>query len=85
MRDLRGLREGARDVQTLSRDDTTVYEAVAYLAVDGRVAGTAEVAHVADLPEETVRRSLAVLEEKGCVEPGDGGYVLGPHDWEVER
>ncbi|GAA3163821.1 hypothetical protein GCM10010466_63460 [Planomonospora alba] len=79
------MRHDARDVQTLSLDDMTVYEAVAYLAVDGRVAETADVAHVADLPEEKVRSSLAVLVEKGCVEPRGGAHVLGPHDWEVEH
>ncbi|MBG0816135.1 hypothetical protein [Planomonospora sp. ID82291] len=79
------MRDDPHDVQTLSTDDMTVYEAVAYLAVDDRVAETADVARVAALPEEAVRRSLAVLAEKGWIEPRGGAHVLGPHDWSVER
>ncbi|GII05073.1 hypothetical protein [Planobispora takensis] len=73
-----------RDVQTMSLEDNTVYEAVAALATDGHTAHTADVVHMTGLPEEAVRRSLASLAGKGVIETRDGFHSLGPHDWEVE-
>ncbi|GGS63582.1 hypothetical protein GCM10010156_23260 [Planobispora rosea] len=72
------------DVQALSIDDNTVYEAVAALATDGHAAHTADVVHMTGLPEETVRRSLAFLTENGWLKARGGVYALGPHDWEVD-
>ncbi|SFL04114.1 IclR helix-turn-helix domain-containing protein [Streptosporangium canum] len=72
------------DVQALSGVDTDVYEAVSGLAVQGRRATVAEVAHATDLPEETVRRSLDGLTEAGWLKAAGTAYVLGPHGWGLE-
>ncbi|GLW10656.1 hypothetical protein Misp01_57840 [Microtetraspora sp. NBRC 13810] len=64
--------------------DTDVYEAVASLAVDGRRAGTADVAHMTGRSAEDVRRSLAGLVEMGWLVESGGGFVLGAHDWGLD-
>ncbi|GAA5045639.1 DNA-binding IclR family transcriptional regulator [Thermocatellispora tengchongensis] len=72
-------------MQALSDEDTRVYEAVASLAVEGRMAHVADVAHMTDRSEDDVRRSLVALVETGWLVPmGGDGYALGPHDWGLE-
>jgi hypothetical protein len=73
------------DVQALSEAETDVYEAVAALDVDERLAYVPEVAHMTGRPEPDVRRSLLILVETGCLLVRGDGFALGPHDWGVER
>jgi DNA-binding IclR family transcriptional regulator len=73
------------DVQELSDEETTVYEAVAALAVEGRPAHLVDIAQMTDRPEEDVRHCLETLVASGWLRPRADGYLLGPHDFEVER
>ncbi|MCG5212063.1 hypothetical protein [Streptosporangium sp. KLBMP 9127] len=72
------------DVQALSGAETHVYEAVAALAVDGRIAHVPDVAQMTDRPESDVRHSLLVLVETGWLIPRGDGFALGPHDWGLD-
>ncbi|GLX00152.1 hypothetical protein [Microtetraspora sp. NBRC 16547] len=72
------------DVQSVCDDDMRVYETVCALNVDRRTATVADVARLADLPEEFVRHSLDVLVADGWLLRRRGGYVVGPHDWGLE-
>ncbi|MET7335200.1 hypothetical protein [Nonomuraea sp. NPDC005650] len=72
------------DVQALSDVDVYVYEAVASLAVEHGLAEPAAVVRTSGLTEEQARACLAHLIEHGYVVPRQGGYVLGPHTFEVE-
>lgn len=74
----------AHDVQALSDVDIHVYEAVASLTVKGEVAGHAAVVRATGLPDEEVRHSLAILAAHGYVVPEEDGFILGPHDFEVD-
>ncbi|MEV0969829.1 hypothetical protein [Microtetraspora glauca] len=72
------------DVQSVHDDDMRVYETVAALNVDRRAATVAEIARLADLPEEFVRHSLDVLVADGWLLRRRGAYLVGPHDWGLE-
>ncbi|MFF4774755.1 hypothetical protein [Microtetraspora fusca] len=72
------------DVQSVHDDDMRVYETVAALYVDRRVATATEIARLADLPEEFVRHSLDVLVADGWLVRRQGAYLVGPHDWGLE-
>lgn len=78
------MRAKPHDVQALSGAETTVYEAVAALVVEGRPARPADIARMTDRPEEEVRHCLEVLVASGWLRTGADGYLLGPHDFEVE-
>ncbi|MFI6326315.1 hypothetical protein ACIBG8_52965 [Nonomuraea sp. NPDC050556] len=67
------------DVQALSDTDITVYEAVA-----GGASTRDEVARSADLPEESVRQSLAKLVAQGHVVPQGDGFALGEHTFGLD-
>ncbi|MDF5755737.1 hypothetical protein [Spongiactinospora sp. TRM90649] len=72
------------DVQALSDAQTHVYEAVASLAVDGRIAHVSDVAQMTGWPEHDVRQALVTLVENGwLIQKGDG-FVMGPHDWGLD-
>lgn len=72
------------DVQELTDAEMSVYEAVASLAVNDRVAHLGEVMEMTDRPREDVRRSLTKLVGSGWVVQKADGFVLGPHDWGLE-
>ena len=80
-----GAPEGAlEDVQEMSSAETTVYEAVAALNMDGRPATAAVVARMTGLGDDVVRRCLDRLTHGGRLVPRGDAYLLGAHDWEVE-
>ncbi|WP_067174422.1 hypothetical protein [Microtetraspora niveoalba] len=72
------------DVQSVHDDDMRVYETVAALNVDRHPATVAEIARLADLPDEFVRHSLDVLVADGWLVRRRGAYLVGPHDWGLE-
>ncbi|WP_433500025.1 hypothetical protein ACQP1K_06855 [Sphaerimonospora sp. CA-214678] len=84
-RDDRAPGESLEDVQEMSGTDLTVYEAVAALNVAERPATVTEITGLAGLPEETVRHSLDALVGGGRLVPSGESYLLGPHDWGLDR
>ncbi|WP_147267942.1 hypothetical protein [Spongiactinospora rosea] len=72
------------DVQALTDAETTVYEAVCSLAVDGRIAHVPDVAQMTGQPEHEVRQRLVRLVENGWLNQKGEGFALGPHDWGLE-
>jgi DNA-binding IclR family transcriptional regulator len=77
-------RDDLHDIQALSDTDAAVYEAVASCAVDEVPARLAEIVEMTDMAEDVVRRSLAVLVERGWLLTRGDAYVVGPHDWGLE-
>jgi len=73
------------DVQEMSAPEMIVYEAVAALGMEGRPATVCAVARMTGLPEPVVGHGLDGLVAGGRVRRAGGGYVLGPHDWDLER
>jgi DNA-binding IclR family transcriptional regulator len=71
------------DVQTLSKTELVVYEAIAIIDKEGHTSTIVDVAHATGLPEEKVRRALDHLVSERHIRASDSGFRLGAHDWSV--